>query len=123
MNVRTCAALLAAVALATAPAAAQAQKKKKATVTLQNKSSYAIHALYMTPHESDDWGRDQLGDHVIEARKGTFRLTDIPCNAYDVRLMDADGDECVVEEVDVCGASEKWTITDKDLLACQGWGE
>jgi hypothetical protein len=114
-----------AVALALAwpvPGAAQASKPK-ATITVQNKSAHDIHHLYLTPSDHDDWGTDQLGDHVIDARKGSFKITGIPCGTYDVRLVDQEGDECVVEEVDICAAKETWTINDKDLRACQGWEE
>ena len=33
--------------------------------------------------------------------------------------FDEDDDECIVEEVDICGGSESWVITNKILLACQ----
>jgi hypothetical protein len=39
-----------------------------------------------------------------------------------VKLVDEDGDECVVEEVDICGTNDTWEIKNKDLLACQGFG-
>jgi hypothetical protein len=117
---RACAALALAllVALVAGGHAAAQARKERATVTVQNKSSATIRQLYLTPQDSDDWGPDQLGDNVIEAKKGAFKLTDIPCDVYDVRLVDDEGNECVVEEVDICGARETWTITDKDLKAC-----
>jgi hypothetical protein len=46
-------------------------------------------------------------------------LTDIPCNTYDVKLVDEEGDECVVEAVDICGGKGTWTITSKALVQCQ----
>lgn len=111
-----------AVVLATIGATVHAQSRKsRATVIVKNESSYAIHQLYLTPHDSEDWGPDQLGDLVVDAKTGSFKLTDIPCDVYDVQLVDEDGDQCVVEEVDICAANETWTITDKDLLACIGW--
>jgi hypothetical protein len=100
-----------------APSAAPA-RKDRATVTVQNRSATTIRHLYLTPQDSDDWGPDQLGDNLIEAKKGAFKLTDIPCGVYDVRLVDDDGNECVVEEVDICARRETWTINDKDLRAC-----
>jgi hypothetical protein len=38
-----------------------------------------------------------------------------------VKLVDEDGDECVVEAVDVCGEDDEWLITDEDLLDCEGY--
>lgn len=110
-----------ALLLAASPLALAQNRKPKATITVQNKSTHTVHHLYLTPSEHDDWGTDQLGDNVIDARTGSFKLTDIPCGSYDVRLIDEDGDECVVEEVDICATKETWTITDKDLLACKEW--
>jgi len=49
-------------------------------------------------------------------------LNSIPCDSYDVRLTDEDGDECVVEDVDICGGSEGWVITNAILLECEGFG-
>jgi hypothetical protein len=117
---RACALLALALlgALVTGGDAAAQARKERATVTVQNKSSVTIRHLYLTPQDSDDWGPDQLGDNVLEAKKGAFKLTDIPCDVYDVRLIDDDGNECVVEEIDICGARETWTINDKDLKAC-----
>ena len=95
---------------------------KKASVKVVNKSDYDIHHLYLAAHESDDWGPDQLGKNVIAKKSGSFTLTDIPCETYDVQLVDEDGDKCEVEKVDICAANATWTIETKDLLACQGWG-
>lgn len=109
--------LAAAVALsALAPAALAA--KKTSDVNIVNKSDWAIAELYLSPSNADAWGPDQLAEHVIEP--GTsFKLTGIPCNTFDVKLVDEDGDECVVPQVDICANSETWTITSKDLLRCQ----
>ena len=61
---------------------------------------------------------DQLDEDVIESG-GQFTLHGIPCDKYDVRVVDEDGDACVIEKVPLCGASDEWTITDEDLLGCQ----
>jgi hypothetical protein len=42
----------------------------------------------------------------------------IPTNKYDMKLVDGDGDECVVEGIKVA-ASEKVVITDENLIGCQ----
>jgi hypothetical protein len=89
-----------------------------AKVTLINKSQWAIHELYFSPTNATEWGDDQLGKQTIP-NGGTFTLNGIPCNKYDVRLVDEDGDACVVEDVAVCANKDSWEITDKDLLGCQ----
>jgi hypothetical protein len=99
------------------PVAAHAAGKK-ASVKVVNKSDWEIHHFFLSPTEQDHWGPDQLGDDVIGTDEA-FTLKTIPCDSYDVKLIDEDGDECVVEDVDICGGSEQWTITNKLLLACE----
>ena len=93
----------------------------KANVTVHNNSEFAIHNFFLSPSEQNHWGADQLGDDVI-GNGAKFTLTDIPCNNYDVKLVDEDGDECVVADVDICGGNGNWNITDEDLLDCEGYG-
>ena len=98
-----------------APAAAQAAGNK---VVIKNKTDWEIHHLFLSPTENEKWGPDQLGDHVI-APGGTFELHSIPCDAYDVMLVDEDGDECVVADVDICSGQAGWVISNDDLLECE----
>lgn len=114
----SCAALLLAVSLTGASNPVRAAKKR-ANVTVVNKSNWVITHLFLSATSEEEWGPDQLGKSVI-ATGGSFKLTDIPCDTYDVRLIDEDDDECVVTEVDICGGSDRWEITSKDLLKCQG---
>ena len=100
------------------PAAAHAAKGKKATVKVVNKSDWELHHFFLSSTGEDEWGPDQLGDEVIGTDE-SFQLSQIPCDSYDVKLIDEDDDECVVEDVDICGGSESWVITNKILLACE----
>lgn len=95
------------------PAAAKGSK-----VVIKNKSDWEIHQLFLSPVEDEVWGPDQLGEHVIGTGE-TFELSKVPCDRYDVRLVDEDGDECVVSEVDICGSDQGWVITNDDLLDCE----
>lgn len=92
--------------------------QRKATVTVVNKSDWQIDHFFLSSSEEEEWGDDQLGDQVIGTDE-SFKLTSIPCDTYDVKLIDEAGDECIVSEVDICGGGEKWVITNKILLACQ----
>lgn len=107
-----------ATALALAAPAPAVQAQKKATVTVVNQSDWTIVELYLSPVDESAWGPDQLADKVIEPG-ASFKLTGIPCDTWDVRLVDEDGDQCVVEAVDICANKDTWTITSKDLLRCQ----
>lgn len=108
-----------ALAFALTAFAAPAFAASEAQVVIQNNSSWAIHNLYISSTDTQEWGPDQLGDKVIETEGGTFTLTDIPCGAYDVQLVDEDGDACIVSDVGLCAAKGNWVIEDEALLACQ----
>lgn len=87
-------------------------------VTIRNDSSWQIHQLYLSPTAEEEWGSDQLRDDIIDSG-AAFTLQGIPCNEYDVRLVDEDEDVCVVEAVPLCADQDQWVINDDDLLACQ----
>ena len=95
---------------------------QKASIKINNKSEWDIHELYLSPHESNKWGPDQLGDRVIKS--GTsFTLTDIPCGEYDVKVVDDDGDACEIENIPMCQDHSVWDLTNKELLGCEGFGD
>jgi hypothetical protein len=109
--------VLALLAMLVAAGAAEA-RRSDSDVTFVNRSSWDIYEIYLSAVDEDDWGPDQLEDGILESG-GSFLLHSIPCDDYDVLLIDEDGDECVLEDVDLCGDSEQWVITDEDLLACE----
>lgn len=92
------------------------------SVVIKNKSDWEIHQFFLSPVDTDKWGPDQLGEEVI-GTGGTFTLQNIPCDSYDVMLVDEDGDECVVPEVDICSGQAGWIISNDDLLDCQAESE
>ena len=91
---------------------------KKSDVTVVNKSAWEIHHLYLSAADQNEWGPDQLGEEVI-GTGDSFKIMGVPCDQYDVRLVDEDGDECMVFDVDICGSNEKWEIESGDLLKCE----
>jgi len=93
---------------------------KKASVKIINQSKWAIHHIFLSSSENESWGPDQLEDDVLENGQ-SITIVNIPCDLYDVKVVDEDGDECVIEEVDLCANESYWKITDKDLLACEGY--
>lgn len=104
-----------AALLIAAPALAA---KSDSQVEIVNRSDWDIHQLYLSSVDEDEWGPDQLGDEIIPSG-GSFTLHSIPCDDYDVQLIDEDGDACVVSGVSLCGDSDRWIINNKDLLSCQ----
>jgi len=93
---------------------------KGAKVKVINQSKWEIHHLFLSSSDESEWGEDQLGEDVL-AKGDTLTLTNIPCDTYDIKVVDEDGDECVIEEVSLCRDNSYWKITDKDLLECEGY--
>lgn len=94
-------------------------KKTGATITIVNESSWDIHELYLSAVDKWLWGPDQLGPFDIIESGGRYKLRGVPCDLYDVKIVDEDQDECIVGGVAICGVNDTWVITDEDLLACQ----
>ena len=90
----------------------------QATVKIVNKSDWVVVNFFMSPVDVEEWGPDQLEDKVIRTDE-SFALTDVPCNLWDIMIVDEDGDECVLGGVDLCGEEAIWKLTDKELLSCQ----
>lgn len=109
-----------ALVLALAAGASFAKGNKlDARVTVVNESLWAIHELYLSSTDDTEWGPDQLGPTTVIGTGERYMINRIPCDTYDVKLIDEDGDECVVGGVALCADSDTWVITDEDLLACQ----
>jgi hypothetical protein len=108
------------LALALLAGASLAAAASAATVEIRNRSDWDIHQFFLSSVEEEEWGPDQLGDDVLESG-ATFELTGIPCDSYDVKLVDEDGDECVVSAVDICRQDQGWVIDNDDLLSCEGY--
>ena len=87
------------------------------TVQIHNESSWDIHELYISPTSEEEWGSDLLGSNIVQTGQYA-ELTDVPCADYDVRIVDEDGDVCVVAEVALC-ESAAYTLDDDDLLECE----
>ncbi len=95
--------------------------QEKAEFMIENKSDWDIHHLFLSPADDDQWGPDQLGDHVLKS--GTsFTLRSIPCDTYDIKVVDDDGDACIIKAIPMCKDHTHWDITNKELAKCQGWG-
>ena len=93
---------------------------ERATVKVINQSKWEIHHLFLSSSDDQEWGPDQLGENVL-TKGDEYTITDIPCDLYDIKVVDEDGDECVIEEIDLCGDDSYWKITDKALLECEGY--
>lgn len=86
-------------------------------VVFVNQSSWELTHIYFAPSKSKDWGDDHLEDETL-AKGDSLTLTGVSKGKWDVRVIDEDGDECIISDV-MINSNDKWVIKDDDLLACQ----
>jgi hypothetical protein len=113
---------LALCAFAAIPSSSNAQPQGKAEFMIENKSDWDIHHLYLSSTDEQQWGPDQLGNNVLESGE-SFTLHSIPCDKYDIKVVDNDGDECVIAGITMCKDHTHWNLTNKELLNCEGFGQ
>ena len=105
------------IALASLPLAVTAAHAVE--LEILNQSHTSIHHLYVSDASSRKWGPDQLGtrrgDTVEPGEK--FTLTNLESGRYDLKLIAADGTECVIANQRI-GQDKVWTITEAMLDGC-----
>jgi len=47
-----------------------------------------------------------------------FEVSGIECGTYDIRIVDEDSDECILDAVDLCADDAVWRIDDVELASC-----
>jgi hypothetical protein len=87
------------------------------SLTIENASSYSLIEINLSPEDTATWGGDLLGNELLEPGD-TLLVTGISCNTYDIRVVDEDSDECVLESESLCFDNAVWRLTDADLVAC-----
>jgi len=87
---------------------------------VNNKSKYDIHELYVSKSKSSKWGPDQLRKETISAGE-KFTLHNVDDGTYDLKVVDEDGTECVIEDAEFA-ESKEWTVTSKMLERCDKFG-
>ncbi|HEX8139450.1 MAG TPA: hypothetical protein VF544_17955 [Pyrinomonadaceae bacterium] len=107
-------------AFALLPARSNAVEPQRGEFMIVNKSRFTIYHLYLSPSANRRWGRDQLGRKVIKPGD-SYTLNRIPCNLYDIKVVDQDGDACEIREVSMCRDHTHWDLTNDDLLRCEGF--
>ena len=90
-----------------------------AKVTIENQSHWAITQLFLAPLDGSGWGEAQLGANDRIGSGRSLEIGGIDCDSYDMKLVDEAGDECIIEDVDLCVAEAKWVLHDKELIACE----
>jgi hypothetical protein len=87
------------------------------TLTIDNDSSFTLISIYLSPTTSVSWGPDLLGSEVLTPGE-VFQAAGIDCDTYDIRVVDEDNDECILDSVDLCLDNAVWRIDDAELVSC-----
>src|SRR5437868_6178499 len=98
-------------------APAQATAQTGSSLEIHNVSGFSIYYLFMSSASDDSWKRDLLGRRVLMSG-GQFTVTDIPPGRYDLKLVDEDGDTCVVGNFGLYRDSV-YRITPDKLIGCE----
>ena len=97
------------------PQSAPSSHPQRASVTLINNTGYTIYYVYISETASSSWGSDLLrSDQVVRNRESvTLDLPNPRASQYDIRLVDADGDQYTKMDVTVrAGSRLEFTISD-----------
>jgi len=86
-------------------------------VKVYNDTNWSIDHFYLSEANDRSWGPDQLGEDLIQPGE-SFELTGIPDDVYDLKLVDEEGDECIVGGIEIA-SSAKVHINNEDLIDCQ----
>ena len=83
----------------------------EADFTLVNKTGYPIREVYISAAKKNHWGRDRLGEGILENDKSRFfRFRDAAACRNDLKVVFDDNDaEVTWQNVDLCEV-EKLTL-------------
>jgi hypothetical protein len=87
------------------------------TMTIQNGSEYNIRQIYLSKVSHGTWEEDILGSSILRAGR-YVNVTNIDPDFYDMKLVDEDGDVCVLHGINLL-RNRTWFISNERLLGCE----
>lgn len=98
-------AVLGAVVVATG---CTASSSPDSTLRVQNRSDFWITEIRVTPVGSSSWGPNLLdGDGLAP---GESLVLGVDCGTYDALLVDEQGVDCQINDIDLCLDAANWII-------------
>jgi len=93
------------------------------TMALHNASNFDIHSIQLSPADQVQWGANLIaGDVLMHGEDAQLAVFD--CKKYDLRMVDDENVECVIDNIDLCFEDKKWTIDNTVLAVCAtGWAD
>lgn len=101
---RKIAAALVTALIVAAPYSAMAEGQD---FTIRNNTPWDIHQLYVSPANDNSWEDDILEETVAAGDKTDINFDDVTDEEcmWDVKIVDEEGDEWIVEDIDLCEVS------------------
>ena len=90
------------------------------SVNIVNNSNREITHVYLSHVNADDWSGNQLGDATTIAPGQSATLSNLACDAQQVKVIAEDQNGCFLTTIVNCGDSATWTITDDTSADCGG---
>lgn len=87
------------------------------SVNIVNNASRTVRNVYLSHANADDWSANQLGSATIGSGQ-SFNLSNIACDAQQIKVIGEDQDGCFLTTVISCGENSTWTITDDTARDC-----
>jgi hypothetical protein len=78
------------------------------SLAVDNQSSFVIDEVYLTNVNSSSWGPNRLGGDVLFP--GETLTLGVDCGFYDALLVDEDGVDCELHDLDLCLNDAVWVI-------------
>ncbi|MGE0545725.1 MAG: hypothetical protein AB7O24_11350 [Kofleriaceae bacterium] len=93
------------------------------SLAVHNTSSFDITSIQLSPYDDDSWGNNLIeGDALMHGEDAKVAVFD--CKKYDLRMLDDENVECVVQDIDLCFEDKQWTIDNTVLSVCAtGWAD
>jgi hypothetical protein len=79
-----------------------------ATLRVVNRSDFAITEIHVTDVGSSTWGPNLVSGDLLAP--GESLTLGVDCSTYDALIVDEDGVDCEVHDVDLCLNDASWII-------------
>ena len=74
-----------------------------ADFTLVNATGYTIEGVFLAPAKKNDWGKDRLGEKVIDNNQSRlFKFSDTANCVQDLQVQFEEGGDATWENLDLC---------------------
>ena len=88
------------------------------SITIVNNSSREIRHVFLSAADQNNWGPNQLGSSVIAAGGGSVTLSDVACDAANIKVITEDHEGCFLSKIVACSEATTWTITNDATPDC-----